>query len=48
MLQKYIALWGWGCLETFVDIRRTTGPTWIPYRATGVQDHGIPFSVLRG
>ncbi len=22
MLQKYIALWGWGCFETFVDMRR--------------------------
>ena len=22
MLQKYIALWGWGFFETFVDMRR--------------------------
>jgi Starch-binding associating with outer membrane len=35
MLQKYIALWGWGCFETFVDMRRYHYTD--PDPATGLQ-----------
>jgi hypothetical protein len=42
MLQKYIALWGWGMFETFVDMRRYH---WVDFEPGGSQQVYLGFTI---